>query len=323
MLAKPTRRARRLHATNWSPPTPPYYDKSRYADLSDFSTSGCAARCAATFPDLFATLAVPKAEELVATPYRTGSKEKAEAFFLDGMTPGDALPRKPGAPASGHHLLRLQAGRATASTAPAAPAGTPSSPPSSNRLLHQRHVADAHRTGQPMIGSGTNPPPQHHPRLPPARRRRATATRREFVTRQAALRRRSPTSSAAKSRRWTRRAGGHRPGHGGLHPLATVLDAEGRPLTVRDALASSTRPRRGVAEQEGDFDADTRWALAWFEQQGFAEDTFGQANVLATAKNTSVAGMVEAGIVAAKAGKVRLLRPDELPNTWDPAHDAG
>jgi putative DNA methylase len=76
-----------------------------------------------------------------------------------------------------------------------------------------------------------------------------------------------------------------------------------------------------LSEQEGDFDADSRWALAWFEQVGFAEGEFGSADVLARAKNTAVQGLVEAGIVAAGRGKVRLLRPIELPEDWDPASD--
>src|SRR5690606_383316 len=87
-----------------------------------------------------------------------------------------------------------------------------------------------------------------------------------------------------------------------------VLDASGKPLTVRDALALINEVLDEVlAEQEGDFDAHTRWSLAWFNQNGFNEGDFGQADVLAKAKNTSVAGMVEAGILASRAGKVRLL----------------
>ena len=103
---------------------------------------------------------------------------------------------------------------------------------------------------------------------------------------------------------------------------ARVLDAEGKPLSVREALALINQTLDEVlAEQEGDFDADSRWALAWFEQSGFAEGEYGVAETLSTAKNTSVAGMVEAGILVSRGGKVRLLRPDELPADWDPATD--
>jgi len=76
-----------------------------------------------------------------------------------------------------------------------------------------------------------------------------------------------------------------------------------------------------LAEQEGDFDADSRWALTWFEQMGFAEGEYGVAEQLSKSKNTSVAGMVEAGIVLSSRGKVRLLKPNELPANWDPTTD--
>ena len=76
-----------------------------------------------------------------------------------------------------------------------------------------------------------------------------------------------------------------------------------------------------LAEQEGDFDADSRFALAWFEQHGFAEGEYGVAETLSKAKVTSVAGLAEAGILEAKRGKVRLFKPNELPEDWDPASE--
>ena len=103
---------------------------------------------------------------------------------------------------------------------------------------------------------------------------------------------------------------------------AKVLDAQGNPLSVHDALILINQTLDEVlAEQEGEFDADTRWALAWFEQNGFAEDEYGVAETLSKAKNTSVNGMVEAGILKSGHGKVRLLRPAELEEDWDPTRD--
>jgi putative DNA methylase len=103
---------------------------------------------------------------------------------------------------------------------------------------------------------------------------------------------------------------------------AKVLDTHGKPLPVRDALALINQTLDEVlAEQEGDFDADTRWALAWFEQSGFDDGDYGVAETLSKAKNTSVGGLVEAGILVSKGGKVRLLKPDELPGNWNPATD--
>ena len=113
------------------------------------------------------------------------------------------------------------------------------------------------------------------------------------------------------------------PGMAVFTRYSQVLDVSGKPLRVRDALALINEVLDEVlAEQEGDFDADTRWAVAWFEQQGFSEAEYGQAEILSKAKNTSVAGMVEAGILHSGQGKVRLLKPEELPADWDPAQDS-
>src|SRR5262245_42866310 len=103
---------------------------------------------------------------------------------------------------------------------------------------------------------------------------------------------------------------------------AKVLDTAGNEMKVREALALINETLDEVlAEQEGDFDADTRWALAWFEQQGFTEGEFGVAETLSKAKNTSIGGMVEAGILSSKRGKVRLLKPEELLSKWDLTND--
>jgi putative DNA methylase len=100
--------------------------------------------------------------------------------------------------------------------------------------------------------------------------------------------------------------------------FAKVLDAEGKPLSVREALALINQTLdEALTEQEGDLDAESRWALAWFEQSGFTDGAFGVAETLSKAKNISVTGMVEAGILVSKGGKVRLLRPDELSGAWD------
>ena len=112
------------------------------------------------------------------------------------------------------------------------------------------------------------------------------------------------------------------PGMAILTKYSQVLDAEGRPLAIGGALALINQSLDEVlAEQEGDFDSDSRWALAWFEQFGCDEGDFGVAETLSKAKNTSVAGMVQAGIVASSRGRVRLLKPAELPEDWNAATD--
>jgi len=149
------------------------------------------------------------------------------------------------------------------------------------------------------------------------------ATRREFVT---ALKAELPEALAHLQRGniapvdLAQAAIG--PGMAVYTRYARVLDAEGKPLSVREALALINQTLdEALAEQESDFDADSRWALTWFEQSGFGEGEYGVAEQLSKSKNTSVAGMEEAGIVESKRGKVRLLKPEELPSEWDPATD--
>ncbi len=175
-----------------------------------------------------------------------------------------------------------------------------------------------------MIGSGTNALASSVVLV--CRKRAAdapTATRREFVS---ALKAELPEVLAHLQRGniapvdLAQAAIG--PGMAVYTRYGKVLDAAGQPLSVREALALINQTLdEALAEQEGDFDADTRWALAWFEGSGFAEGEYGVAETLSNAKNTSVAGMAEAGILKSGHGKVRLLRPAELPADWDPATD--
>lgn len=305
---------------------PPYYDNIAYADLSDFFYIWLRRSLKPIFPELFGTLAVPKTEELVATAYRHGSKAKAEAFFLGGMT--QAMHRlaeqtHPAFPVTIYYAFKQAESDATDGTASTgwdtfldaviragfAITGTwPMRTELSNR----------------MIGSGTNALASSIVLVCRTREVGApTATRREFVT---SLKGELPLALAHLQRGniapvdLAQAAIG--PGMAVFTRYARVLDAEGKPLSVREALALINQTLdEALAEQEGDFDSDSRWALAWFEQSGFAEGDYGVAETLSTAKNTSVGGMVEAGILSAGRGKVRLLRPDELPIDWDPEDD--
>ena len=94
---------------------------------------------------------------------------------------------------------------------------------------------------------------------------------------------------------------------------AKVMEADGSSMSVRTALGIINQMLDEVlAEQEGEFDPDTRWAVAWFEQFGTEEGPFGEAETLSRAKNTAVNGLVDAGIISARAGKVRLLKREEI-----------
>ena len=306
---------------------PPYYDNIGYADLSDFFYVWLRRSLKLVFPDLFATLAVPKTEELVATPYRHGSKDAAEKFFMSGMT--QALSRlsehtHPGFPVTIYYAFKQSETKGDAGAASTgwetfldavigsgfAITGTwPVRTERENRKRNQ----DANALASSIVLV--------------CRRRPGDApatTRREFLI---GLRSELPqslrllqTGNVAPVDLAQAAIG---PGMAVFTRYLSVLDAAGRPMSVRNALALINQTLDEVlAEQEGDFDADSRWALAWFEQHGFDDGNYGIAETLSKAKNTSVDGMVSAGILASRAGKVRLLKPEELPGAWDPAADS-
>ena len=305
---------------------PPYYDNIGYADLSDFFYVWLRRSLRSTFPYLFATLAVPKAEELVATPYRHGNKKKAETFFLTGMTEAMrclAEQAHPGFPVSIYYAFKQSEKKGET--------GTTST--GWETFLDAVIRAGFSITGtwpmrtelsNRMIGAGTNALASSIVLV--CRQRPADAplaTRREFVT---ALRDELPTALAnlqsGNIAPVDLAQASIGPGMAVYTRYAKVLDAAGNPVSVRDALALINQILDEVlAEQEGDFDADSRWALAWFEQHGFEEGEYGVAETLSKAKNTSIAGIVEGGILASSAGKVRLLGPDELADDWNPMTD--
>lgn len=112
------------------------------------------------------------------------------------------------------------------------------------------------------------------------------------------------------------------PGMAVFSRYAKVLEADGSSMTVRSALAQINEVLDQVlSEQEGDFDATTRFAVVWYRQHGYNAGSFGEADNVARARNTSVAAMERAGILTARAGKVALLAPAYLPTDYDPASD--
>lgn len=305
---------------------PPYYDNVGYADLSDFFYVWMRRALKPIFPELFSTLAVPKAEELVATPYRHGSKEKAEAFFLSGMT--QAMHRlaefaHPAFPVTIYYAFKQSENEGADGTAST---GWETFLNAVIRAGFSLSGTWPIRTERPTgVKSGINALASSIVLV--CRRRAAdepVATRREFV---AALKSELPLALAHLQRGniapvdLAQAAIG--PGMAVYTRYASVLDALGKPLPVREALGLINQTLdEALAEQEGDFDADSRWALAWFDQMGFNDGAFGLANVLAQAKNTGINGLVEAGIIDSGKGKVRLLRPAEFPSDWNPSTDS-
>ncbi|WP_416208440.1 DUF1156 domain-containing protein, partial [Chloroflexus sp.] len=326
---------------------PPYYDNIGYADLSDFFYVWLRRALRPVYPDLFATVAVPKADELVATPYRHGSKAEAERFFLDGMT--KALQRladqaHPAFPVTIYYAFKQRettepgvrtsgAHDADVGEAPTLPGGGVVSTGWETFLAAVIRAGFAISGTWPMrtemrtrqVAMDTNALASSIVLV--CRQRPAdapVATRRTFVQAlKAELPRALRELQAGNIAPVDLAQAAIGPGMAVYSRYAQVLDAQGQPVTVREALALINQVLdETLAEQEGDVDADTRWALAWFEQYGFDEGEFGVAETLSKAKNTSVEGLVEAGILAATRGKVRLFRPAELPADWDPARDA-
>jgi putative DNA methylase len=305
---------------------PPYYDNVGYADLSDFFYVWLRRSLKPVYPELFGTLTTPKNGELVATPDRHGGKDKAESYFLRGMT--KAMHRlaewaHPCIPVSIYYAFRQSendSAEGIASTGwetfleavvRAGFALSATWPMRTERLSRARGIRSNALASSIIVVC--------RPRDVDA----PNATRRDFIVRLKAelpIAIKHLQSGNIAPVDLAQAAIG--PGMAVYTRYDKVVDAAGNALSVREALALINQTLDEVlAEQEGDFDSDTRWALAWFEQSGFAEDSFGEADKLSKAKNTSVAGMVRAGIVASGGGKVRLLRPAELPPEWDPSTD--
>lgn len=305
---------------------PPYYDNIGYADLSDFFYVWLRRALREVFPQLFATVAVPKTEELVATVSRHGSKEQAERFFLDGMT--RVMHRLSN---QGHPAFPVTVYYAFKQSESQSDAGTASTGWETFLEAVIKAGFDVRGTwpirtelSNRMVGSGANALASSIVLV--CRQRAAdavAATRREFVT---ALQRELPDAlrhlQAGNIAPVDLAQAAIGPGMAVFTRYAKVLDAQGNSLLVREALALINETLdSALAEQEGDFDADSRWALAWFEQNGFAEGEYGVAETLSKAKNTSVRGLEEAGILESKRGRVRLFKPEEMEDDWDPMTD--
>jgi putative DNA methylase len=305
---------------------PPYYDNIGYADLSDFFYVWLRRALKPFFPALFATLAVPKAEELVATPYRHGSKDKAEAFFLNGMT--QAMQRlanqaHPSFPVTIYYAFKQSETKSETGTAST---GWETFLDAVIRSGFSLTGTWPMRTelGNRMIGSGTNALASSIVLV--CRPRPVTA---KTISRRAFLRELNQVLPEALDE-MTRGAGDERspvapvdlsqaiigPGMAVFSKYAAVLEADGTPMSVRTALQLINR-----FLAEDDFDHDTQFCLHWFQQYGWKEGKFGEADTLARAKGTAVNGVEQAGVLYATGGIVRLIKWPEYPADWDPQTD--
>ena len=300
---------------------PPYYDNISYAELSDFFYVWLRPLLRNMYPELFTGILVPVNEEMIAAPRFENPRERFESLM------GKALHviRKhsnPEFPIPIFYAYKQQEKEQNGTTSTgwdtmlSALVSTGfqivGTWPMRTEMGNRSNSMNANSLASSVI-LVCRPRPRDAP----------IATRREFVN---ALRSELPrsllqmqTGNIAPVDMAQAAIG---PGMAVFTRYAKVLDAKGEAVSVREALTLINQTLDEVlAEQEGDFDADTRWAVSWFTQSGFDSGDFGVAETLSKAKNTSVSGLAEAGILESGAGRVRLLRPRELPKDWDPKKD--
>lgn len=312
---------------------PPYYDNISYADLSDFYYVWLRISLKKIYPDLFSTLLTPKAQELVAMPYRfNGNKDQAQSFFETGLHQAFSRMREvqhPDYPLTVYYAFKQTESEIddedhdSEDIASVAIAST-----GWESMLEGLIQAGFTITGtwpmrtemsSRMIGKGTNALASSivlvcRPRAVDA----PIASRREFLnslrTELPAKLKKLQQSSIAPVDLAQASIG---PGMSIYSRYSKVVESDGKPMAVRTALQLINRALdEALAEQEGEYDGETRWAIAWFEQYAMNIAEYGVAETLSKAKNTTVQSLVDAGLLEARSGKVRLLKREEFPQEW-------
>lgn len=304
---------------------PPYYDNVGYADLSDFFYVWIRRSLHDIYPALMSTMLSPKADELVADPFRHGGKREAEHFFEEGFREvfgrirRDAITNFPmtvfyafkqsetddhGEASTGWETLlegMIGTGWAVTGTWPMrTERGGRMRDVGSNALASSIVLACRPRPENAVITD---------------RRGFLTLMREELPGRLRELQQGNiaPVDLAQAA---------IGPGMAVFSRHRQVTEPDGSAMRVRTALQLINQVLDEVlAEQEGDFDTDSRWCLKWFEQMEWAAGQYGRAETLATALNTSVLGLERAGVLRARAGKVQLLKPEDLSDSYDPSKD--
>ena len=305
---------------------PPYYDNIPYADLSDFFYVWLRRQLKTVFPDLFATLAVPKADELVATPYRHGGKESAEEFFLDGMSQAMIQIAKnchPAFPVTIYYAFKQSESRGGSDIAST---GWETFLAAVIRAGFELHGTWPVRTelSRRVRGMDSNALATSVVLVCERRPKTAPNFSRNDFRRQ--LRQQLPRALKELERASiapvdvAQAAIG--PGMAIFTGSKAVLNPDDSVMSVREALIEiNTALDEYLSQDESDLDADSRFALTFFESYGYAERDFGDADGLARARNVSVDGVARSGIMRAVAGKAQLLRREQLEDDWDPSQD--
>lgn len=304
---------------------PPYYDNIGYSDLSDFFYVWLRRSLKSVHPKLLSTMLVPKAEELVANPYRHGGKDGARDFFEHGFEDVFTRAREsanPNYPITVYYAFKQSETDASGQSS----TGWETILSSMIRAGWSITATWPMRSelGNRMIASGSNALASSivlalRPRsddAPAIDRRGFSAELR--ATLPAALRALQQGSVAPVD--LAQAAIG--PGMAVYSKYSEVIESDGSPMPVREALRQiNAMLDEVVSEQEGDFDADTRWCISWFEGLGFAEGLYGDAETLANAKNASVDGLRRSGLLRSSGGRVALHAPGDLPDGYDPLKD--
>lgn len=309
---------------------PPYYDNIMYADLSDFFYVFLKRALKPIYPELFQTIATPKDDELVASQYRHKSKKDAELFFLNGMMKAmSRISQQSNAafPVTIYYAFKQsetsEAGSISTGWVTFLEAVIKSEFAIVGTWPMRTELANkVSGIGSNMLSSSI---------ILVCRKRELNAdviSRKDFIQ---ILNKAIPialdtmingseTSSPIAPVDLAQAAIG--PGMAVFSKYKSVVEADGSPMSVRTALILINKAIDDYfKELEGDWDSDTRFCLQWFSEYGWKEGIYGEADVLARAKGVSVEGVRDSGVLAAASGKVKLLRPDEYPDAWNPAKD--
>ncbi len=304
---------------------PPYYDNIAYADLSDFFFCWLKPLLNPVYPNLFGLLATPKAEELVATPYRHGGRDEAEAFFLDGMKRAIgnmANQSAPDYPATIYYAFKqseiAQEGISSTGWATFLQAVIEAGYAVVGTWPMRTEMANR------LIASGTNALANSVVLVCRIKEKSAEViTRAEFIR---ALKRELPPAiadlQAASIAPADMPQSAIGPGMGVFSRYKSVLESDDSDMSVKTALQLINRELDEFLNSvQGEFDADTRFGINWFEQHGYELGEYGAANNIAQARGISVESVKHAGIISASAGRVKVLKREELLDDWSPETD--
>lgn len=314
---------------------PPYYDNIGYADLSDFFYLWMRKALKAVYPGLFSTLSVPKEEELIVTPGGNASSNnyKSDEFYMSGMT---KAMRQMVILSSSHYPLTLyyafkQSEQHESGTSSRGWIAFLESIITSGLSIVGTWPIRTERETR-LRGSNSNSNALASSIVLVCRKRdsmRDSITRKSFIDELSqtipndldTMINGSETSSPVAPVDLAQSAIG--PGMAVFSKYKSILEADGSPMTIRTALVLINKAIDDYfKELEGDWDGDTNFCLQWFNEYGWREGAYGEADVLARAKGISVEGIRDSGVLAAAGGKVQLIRPSDYPDNWSPAKDS-